>query len=280
MILNEETESTICRTSTIELNENQPECVLVLPCYNEGKNLPPLIDAVDSVLGGILQYHILAVNDGSSDNTGEILNELSHKYPVKVLNHEKNKGLPSAMRTGLIAASQSISNEGYIITMDADNTHNPILIPKMIGLCREGADLVVCSRYVQGGNQFGVPYYRVLLSDSINSIVRLRTQSNIKDFTSGYRCYSAYAVRKLISTYNHRFIESTGFEVTLELLVKSLNLSLKVAETPISLNYRLKQGKSSMKVMRTVARYLQVLFSFGRWKPPSTQTSSMRIDAS
>ena len=161
------------------------------------------------------------------------------------------------------AAIKQASDNDFVITMDADNTHDPCLIPDMIGLCKKGADLVISSRYVTNGNQIGVPRYRVVLSKGINFLIRLRAKSNIKDYTSGYRCYRASTIRKLLSIYGDRFIESDGFEVNLELLAKSVNLSAKIVELPMVLNYGLKKGRSNLKLVQTMLRYVRVLIRLG-----------------
>jgi len=258
--------------------KQQWKCVIVLPCLNEARNLQSLVSTINSAVGHSIPYRIVAVNDGSTDHTAEILRRLSEKYPTEVLEHKRNGGLASALRTGLNAAIKQAADNDFVITMDADNTHDPCLIPDMIEMCKKGADLVISSRYVTNGNQIGVPKYRVVLSGGINFLIRLRTKSKIRDYTSGYRCYKASTIRKLLSAYRDRFIESEGFEVALELLVKSINLSLRTAELPMILDYRMKKGKSNIKLVRTMLRYAQVLIGLSKWDVPHLNANKSAVD--
>lgn len=264
----------------VQLSFKRPECVVVLPCFNEEKNLESLIRAIDLALRRNFHYHIIAVNDGSTDSTAAVLRRLSEKYPVEVLEHWNNGGLACALRTGLIAATTRASDDAFIVTMDADNTHDPFLIPKMVDECQRGADLVISSRYVANGGQIGVRLHRVLLSLGINFLVRISTRSHVRDCTSGYRCYRAGGLRKLLLSYNSRFIEAKGFEVTLELLVKSINLSARIAELPLVLDYRSKKGKSNLKIISTMLRYIRVLMQIHKWNAPTSQVFCSGIDGS
>ncbi|MBS7649303.1 glycosyltransferase family 2 protein, partial [Candidatus Bathyarchaeota archaeon] len=96
------------------------KCIVVLPCFNEENNISDLIVNINNSLKDFIQYQIIVVNDGSTDNTDTILKELSQKYPLKILKHHKNKGLAAALRTGLMAAVKyALNDDDFIVTMDA-----------------------------------------------------------------------------------------------------------------------------------------------------------------
>jgi dolichol-phosphate mannosyltransferase len=263
-----------------QLSFKRPECVIVLPCFNEEKNLESLIPAIDLALRRNFHYHIIAVNDGSTDGTAATLQRLSEKFPLEILEHENNAGLACALRTGLTVAITRTSDDAFIVTMDADNTHDPLLIPRMVDACRRGADVAISSRYVAEGGQIGVPLYRMLLSQGINLLIRIRTRSHVRDCTSGYRCYKANVLRKLLLSYNNHLVESEGFEVGLELLVKNINLSARVVEVPMVLNYKLKRGKSNLKIIATMLHYVRALMQIGRWNTTRLQSYFLDLDGS
>ncbi len=266
--------------SSHQLSSNRPECVIVLPCFNEEGNLESLIPAIDRALRRNFHYRIIAVNDSSTDRTAIALRCLSEKYPLEILEHENHGGLACSLRTGLAVALMRTSDDAFIVTMDADNTHDPLRIPKMIEACRSHADLVISSRYVTEGGQIGVPLYRTLLSHGINLLIRIRTGSHVKDCTSGYRCYRANVLRKLLSSYNDHLIQSNGFEVALELLVKNLNLSARVVELPMVLDYTSRRGKSNLKIITTILRYVRALIQVDRWNTNHSQSHFSDLDGS
>jgi dolichol-phosphate mannosyltransferase len=240
------------------------KCLIVLPCFNEEKNIGPLVSAIGTALSQCIPYEVVAVNDGSYDGTREILKSLSARYPLRLLEHETNKGLAAALETGLEEAVRLSSKRDYIITMDADDTHDPRYILRMLEAARD-FDIVVGSRYVGKGTQLNVPYFRVVLSKAANFLIRKIMQIPIMDVTSGYRCYRASTLQKLDFVSNHNLIESKGFEASLEILAKAFWCNSTITEIPITLDYGRKRSKSKMRLFPTVARYLRLLLRGRSW---------------
>jgi len=238
-------------------------CFIILPCFNEEKNIKPLIHSIDKVLKPQIPYKIIAVNDGSSDRTSEILKDLSVDYPVEVLEHRINMGLGAALRTGLLATAEEALDNDFAVTMDSDNTHNPKHVLDMLIAARK-ASVVIGSRYVKGGVQLNVPLHRVILSKMINFLVGKLFQLPVKDITSGFRCFRADLIKRLCDTFGSRIIESNGFEASLELLFKTVHSGGFVDEVPILLDYGRKGGDSKMHLFSTVVSYLVLLFRYRR----------------
>jgi dolichol-phosphate mannosyltransferase len=240
------------------------KCLIVLPCFNEEKSIGPLVSAINAALNRRISYEVIAVNDGSSDGTGRILERLSASSHIRLLDHETNKGLAAALATGLDEAILLSSDEDYIITMDADNTHDPRYILDMLEAA-ETADIVVGSRYVVGGSQIGVPSFRVILSKTINMLIGKTMKLPVKDATSGYRCFRASILKKLDSVSNHNLVESKGFEASLEILAKAFWCNSTIKEIPIILDYRKKKSRSKMRLFSTIRRYLALLLKGRSW---------------
>lgn len=241
------------------------KCIITLPCYNEEKNLQQLIPLIDKTLHETLPYHIVAVDDGSTDRTQEILCKLSQQYPMTIINHQKNRGLASALETGLKEALRSVQkDDDLIITMDADNTHNPKYILNLVAATKQ-CDIVVSSRYIKGGKQLGVPLFRRVLSKTVNNLIRIITKIPVEDATSGFRCYRASALKRTIKTFD-KLIQSKGFEVSFEILFKTYWCTKKIKEVPNTLDYGRKIGKSKVKLITTVFRYVLLLSKLCAWR--------------
>jgi len=237
------------------------KCFVVLPCFNEEKNLKPLIHSINEVLSPHLPYQIIAVNDGSYDRTGEILKNLSVDFPVRVLKHPVNLGLAAALRTGLLAAVEEAFDDDFVVTMDSDNTHSPKHVLDMVAAARNG-DVVVGSRYVDGGTQLNVPLHRVILSRMINLLARKLFQLPLQDATSGFRCFRAGLLRRLCDAFRNSVIESDGFTASLELLLKVVYFGGVVIEVPIHLDYGRKGGGSKIRLFSTIISYLVLLLRY------------------
>jgi dolichol-phosphate mannosyltransferase len=207
-----------------------------------------------------LNYAIIAVDDGSTDNTASILSSLQNGFPIMLLKHPKNLGLQAALRTGFKKAVQIARNGDTIAVLDADLTHDPSYVPVMMKSVRASYDVVIGSRYVRGGRQLGVAPHRRILSRGISLFSKLLFRLSVKDVTSGFRCYKASIVRKIVNTYGPNFIESKGFEVAFELLVKAHKLGAKMSEVPIVLDYSKKKGRSKLKIQKTIFNYLRLMY--------------------
>jgi dolichol-phosphate mannosyltransferase len=208
-----------------------------------------------------IPYKIIAVNDGSRDGTNEVLKSLCADYPVRIVEHYSNRGLGAALRSGLLAANQEVSDDDVVVTMDSDNTHDPKHIMGMLIAARK-ADIVIGSRYVKGGNQLNVPPHRVILSKVINVLVGKLFRLPAKDTTSGFRCFRAVLLKRLFNLFENKIISSKGFESSLELLCKAVHSGGFATEVPILLDYGKKGGKSKMRLFSTIVSYLMLLMRF------------------
>jgi len=237
---------------------------VVLPSHNEEKNIEPLVAAIGEALPGF-SYEIIAVNDGSTDETSNIYKRLQSHQPIVLLEHETNKGLSATLQTGLSEAIRRAADDDYIITMDADQTQEPKYIRDMME-SREGYDIIIASRYVEGGEQLNVPYYRKILSGGINYLIKNIAKLPVRDATSGYRGYRAGKLRELYEISCHNLIGSKGFEASAELLLKTYLLNSSIKEIPFVLDYGLKKGKSKMKLFSTIINYIMLLRKITDWK--------------
>ncbi len=234
---------------------------LILPAYNEEASLKPLLTRVKQAMDvGSTGYRVIVVNDGSTDRTASIAQELSTLMPVTVIDHKMNRGLGAGLETGLNQATAMAKDQDVLVTMDADNTHSPDLIPAMVAKLREGCDVVIGSRYADGGREVGLSLRRKILSRGSSFLLRTFFPiSGVRDYTCGYRAYRASTIKQAFSEYGIRLIEERGFTCHVELLLKLRTLGISACEAPLVLRYDLKGGASKMRVARTIARYLLLI---------------------
>ena len=235
---------------------------IVLPAYNEEESIGKLLDRIKATMDevDIVNFEVLVVNDGSVDKTLEIVEQKAATMPIHIVNHEINQGLGATIRDGLHTASAKANKEDIIITMDADDTHTPGLIPRMINKIREGCDVVVASRYQIGSQVVGLSRFRRFLSFAASWLFRILLPiPGIKDFTCGYRAYRAEAIQKAIVQYGDQFVDQEGFQCMVDILLKLRRMDIIFGEVPFILRYDFKEGESKMDVKKTVRNTLSLI---------------------
>jgi dolichol-phosphate mannosyltransferase len=233
---------------------------LVLPAYNEERSLPALLERCLPVGPDLerrgFSFHVVVVDDGSKDGTIAAAKSFEGRLAIEVVPHVVNRGLGAALRTGLAAGLERAGDDDAIATMDADNTHDPMLLGRMLDRLRAGADVVIASRYEPGGEEIGLSPVRKVLSRGasflLSAVLPVR---GARDYTCGYRLYRASVLRNAAKAWGDRLVEEAGFTCMAEVLLKLGRGGARVAEVPLVLRYDLKEGASKMKVGRTIVRY-------------------------
>ncbi|REK11029.1 MAG: glycosyltransferase family 2 protein [Actinobacteria bacterium] len=241
--------------------ESSRKVIIALPAYNEEPNLPDLLGRMDTALREMhIQYQVLIVDDGSTDRTYDIAAEWADKVPVSVRRHEENQGLGATLRDGLEWARDVAAPNDVIVTMDADNSHTPELIVRMIRMVREGHDVVVASRFQPGSRVRGVPLSRRVLSRLGSWLFKVTFPiKGIKDYTCGYRAYKAGVLQDALAS-DPEFFDQDGFQVMVDVLIKlRKRRDLIFGEVPLILRYDLKEGESKMDVGATITKTLSLM---------------------
>ncbi len=235
---------------------------IVLPAFNEEASIGPLLEAIRLAMHEQrgLAYRAVVVNDGSWDRTAEIVKQFERVMPLELISHSVNRGLAETLKTGLMHTIQNCEGSDVVVTMDADNTHTPDLIIRMLQLIESGHDVVIASRYQRGAQVIGVPAYRRLLSSGASLLFRAFFPiRGVRDYTCGYRAYRAHALKRAVHLYGNDFINQEGFSCMVDILLKFRRLGLSMTEVPLVLRYDLKEGMSKMKVVRTIGETLALI---------------------
>ena len=229
---------------------------VAMPAYNEEHSLPLLIPRIVQCLEETpWQYEILIVDDGSKDNTVRVVEELAKRYPVRLVKHEVNRGLGAAITTAVTSATEGLYDDDIVVTMDADNTHPPQLITRMVPMIREGRDIVIASRFVPGSQVIGLSRFREVLSWGASWMMRLCFGvRGCKDYTCGYRAYRAGVLRAAQNKYGEQIVQEAGFASMAELLLNISKTGVVIGEVPLLLRYDMKEGASKMRIGRTIYR--------------------------
>lgn len=230
---------------------------LMLPAYNESQSIRRLLDraATAGCLDGIV-----VVDDGSQDGTADTVEGWRGATACTVIRHGKNRGLGAAMVTGFAWAIGHLSAEDLLVTMDADDTHDPGIISSMLERIAQGADVVIASRFQPGGGEVGVPAHRKLMSHGAGWLLRtLRPVPGVLDYSCGFRLYRISALRRAMERYPEGIVTTAGFACMVEILLRLGAIGCRFSEVPLLLRYDRKEGASKMRIGRTIVRYFAVL---------------------
>jgi dolichol-phosphate mannosyltransferase len=213
--------------------------IVIIPTYNEKENIQQIID---EVLSFPEQFCVLIVDDGSPDGTGAIVKSLQPQYTDRLFLLERSG--KQGLGTAYIAGFKWGLDNGfqYIFEMDADFSHNPKDLARLLQACQSNvADVAVGSRYVNGGKVVNWPWDRIFISKGGSLYARIITWLPVKDTTAGFVCYKA-EVLKALNLDNIKFI---GYAFQIEMKYRAWQKGFKIKEVPITFVDR-KAGVSKM----------------------------------
>jgi dolichol-phosphate mannosyltransferase len=256
---------------------------VVFPAYNEEKVIrPTLLALADAMRGRESEYRAVLVDDGSTDRTiaeaEAAIADSGGRLPLTVLKHEQNRGLGAGLRTGIYWCLDHAGDRDVIVTLDADNTHPPALIPELVRKLDDGYDLAIASRYRAGSAVKGVPGYRRALSDVGRLVFQgLFPMPGVRDYTCCFRAYRVPLLRNARLAYGEALCTARGFEAVMDLLLRLRPLGVRAIEIGFELDYGERVGQSKMKVLKTIRTTLALLSR--RWFEQWTSDSPGRVRA-
>jgi dolichol-phosphate mannosyltransferase len=211
--------------------------LIVTPTYNERSNLEAFVEAT---LGTAPRAHLLIVDDNSPDGTGTLADEIAARDSrVRVLHRPSKLGLGTAYVAGFRLGLQG--DYRYLLEMDADLSHDPADVPRLIEACANGADLALGSRYVEGGGTENWGRGRRFVSAGGSFYARTLLGVPIRDLTGGFKCFR----REVLERIDLEAVHSKGYAFQIELTYRALRAGCSVVEVPIVFADRI-QGDSKM----------------------------------
>jgi dolichol-phosphate mannosyltransferase len=231
----------------------KPGAAVLLPTYCEAENIESLIREIQALNLGLT---LVLIDDSSPDGTAEIACKLNEEYGnIHVVSRPEKLGLGMAITAGFRHALKLDNVPDYIITMDADYSHNPKDIPRLLESARNGCDLVIGSRYIETGEVVGWNLRRRLISRLANVVAGITVGTKLHDCTSGFRCYSQRYVRSVLSA-----LHSQTYEIQIETIKQAKLGGFKIMEIPITFVNR-KRGKSKLTATESQAFITYILKS-------------------
>ena len=247
-------------TKTIEDSDNRPMVSILTPAYNEAAILVDSLNRLYDYMATLehsYRWELIVVNDGSKDDTGKLVDELSKEKPnLKVHHHKTNRNLGGALQTGF-----SIAQGDYIVVMDIDLSYSEDHIEQLLTrISATEADIVIASPYMKGGKNTAVPFLRLLLSKTVNRMMRFMSVDKIYTFTGMVRAYKAEFIKSLN-------LKSITYSINPEIIQKGQILRAKIEEIPAHLDWSFQNqvGQSrvsSIRIFKGVSAGLMSGFIF------------------
>jgi dolichol-phosphate mannosyltransferase len=231
--------------------------VVCVPTYNERENLEPLVRSLGEVLD-TTRDRVLVIDDSSPDGTGELADRLADELPwVEVLHRSAKEGIGRAYLAGF--AHALASGTELVLEMDCDFSHDPRDVPRLIATCEEEADLVLGSRWVEGGGTENWGVVRRFVSRGGSLYARLVLGVGIRDLTGGFKCFR----RHVLETIDLDAIAARGYGFQIEGTYRALRAGFRVVEIPITfVDRRVGESKMSGAIVLEAMRQVPLL----RWK--------------
>ena len=222
--------------------------VVVIPTYNEARNIGPILRQVMALEGGL---SVLVVDDGSPDGTAEGVRAVMEQFPERVglIERDGKQGLGTAYLAGF----RQVLAEGfeYICEMDADFSHDPNDLALLIEACRNGADLAIGSRYKGGVRVVDWPLSRLILSYGAGVYTRIITRLPVRDVTAGFKCFR----REVLEAIDFDSVKSNGYSFQIEMSYRAWKRGFKLVEVPIVFTERAEgQSKMNKSIVREAMR--------------------------
>lgn len=227
--------------------------LVVIPTYNELENLPIILDRLHRSQPNV---HVLIVDDGSPDGTGTLADERAAADPEHI--HVMHRTAKAGLGAAYLAGFDWGLTRGYsvVVEMDADGSHAPEQLDRLLDAIDDGADVAIGSRYVDGGTVRNWPLRRLVLSKTANTYARLLLGVGIHDITAGYRAYR----RAVLETIGLDAVESKGYCFQVDLTWRAVNSGFLITEVPITFTERelgvsKMSGSNIREAMVKVARW-------------------------
>ncbi|MEA2089054.1 MAG: polyprenol monophosphomannose synthase [Patescibacteria group bacterium] len=237
------------------MKNNNKKIFICVPTYNEKENIERLVKKIFDLIPQLSageNLKLVIIDDNSPDQTGKIADELSKKYPIKVIHRKGKIGLGSAYIAGFKYALEK--NADFVFEMDADFSHSPEDIPRFLKEADNGFEVILGSRKIKNGKIKNWNFWRYFCSYGAMFFSRLILRLKTKDVTTGFRCYKSDVLRKL----NLDNIKSNGYAFQEEMIYLCEKKNFSIKEIPITFIDR-KFGKSKLSYKDIIEFFIKII---------------------
>lgn len=232
----------------------------LFPVYNEKDNLSKLLAGIRQMMAG-KSYRMVAVNDGSTDGSLELLDEL-RQDDLTIIGSVINMNVGAVFSAGIAQVLRTAQEDDVVVIMESDQTSElDLVLPMIEKIRKEAQDIIIASRYLPGGKYENFPLSRLVFSHCANRLMRAFFPiGDVRDYTIFFRAYRAGILRQAASYFGlFGLIQSKGFVANAELLVKLSFFTDKITEVPFMYNYGKKKGASKIRILSTVNEYFVLI---------------------
>ncbi len=233
------------------------EVGIILPTYCEAANIVKLVNEIESLA---LHASVLLIDDSSPDGTADLGRNLQKKYNnILICIRPRKSGLGTAITDGFKIFLSLKNPPEYIVTMDADYSHSPYDVPRMVSVAKKAKGLVIGSRYCSGGGTVNWNISRLAISRVANLMSSILIGAGIHDYTSGLRCYSTNLVRSMVGD-----LHCKTYEIQIETIRQARRRGFEVREVPMIFVNR-KKGKSKL-TQNEIKEFLLYIIKMGLYR--------------
>lgn len=235
----------------------------LIPAYNEEKSIAITLNELQKVMREMnTPYKIIVIDDGSSDDTKEVLKKfMDTNSHITAVHFPQNQGVGIAIATAFAKALEELKDDDILILLEADRTTPPQIIPQFVAKIKDGYQIVIASRYGQGGGFSGFPPIRFLISLLANKLLKfLFSYPQISDYTIFFRAYKGEIIKRAKIKFGEKFIDQKGFAANAEILLKLLTFKPTITEIGFTYPYSLKKSESKLKVLPVCVEYILLIF--------------------
>lgn len=234
-----------------------------IPAYNEAATVGLSMYKIGEVMKQVnREYELIVLNDGSTDETLHVVNSYERILPLRVINVEKSQGMGPSLKTLLkeVVKRSIFPERDLIVTIGADFSQSPSVVPSMVREVEGGADLVIASSFAKGSALMNTPVLFKVLNSILYILMRnLYGIGGVKDYISSFRIYRVSLIKRAMDLFGDRVISLQGRSANTELLLNLNQLNPRIVEVPLIYRFDVRKRDSGGGIHRISWEYVQMI---------------------
>jgi dolichol-phosphate mannosyltransferase len=230
----------------------------VIPVYNEASRIGRLLDGIAGVSRALgEQFMIIAVDDGSSDGSADIIENHPDKDNIRLIRFKENRGIGTVIRVGFMNASKIAADDDPIVFIESDGSNDPETVGPMLAKFKAGADVVSATRYFESGASVGFPPQRSWVSRTANYLLHAGFPlPNTTDYTYFFKMYRASVIKQAFNHYGEDLLSCAGFSANSEFFIKTCLFTDQYAQVPTTYTFSRKDSDSKFSPRKEIRDFI------------------------